>query len=58
MVLFGKFFALLVVAGLLVIMFKEPAVYVIGVILIILIIAWLIRTGADIFWKGKDNDWW
>ena len=52
--MFGSIFAIIIIMGLLISWLKE------WVILVFLFIGllYLIRLIADLFWKGKDNEWW
>lgn len=54
MVWYGKLLAVLIIGGLLTTSFKRLAI----VVICLVVLYYLIRWGADIFWWGKDNKKW
>jgi len=48
----------LLLIGLGLVLFKDYFVITVAVIILLVVLYWLIRFSADLFWKGKDNDWW
>ena len=54
MVAFGKIFAVLIIIGLFLSASKKLFLIIVGVIVLL----WIIRMLADLFWWGKDNKKW
>lgn len=52
--LFGRFFAILLIISVLIAIFREWILIPIGIIVLLYIIRWL----ADLWWWGKDKGKW
>jgi membrane-bound ClpP family serine protease len=50
----NKILAFVIVGGLLLSILKQWVLLIVAGVILLFIIRWL----ADLFWKGKDNDWW
>lgn len=53
-----KWLAAILTAFIALVVFREKAVYFAMIALAIILILWLIRLIADIYWFGKDNGKW